>query len=232
LIFVEWKFVSVKHSARVFTKEEPALSKKTPMNSKNIMLLALCAVVIVVTSVWFFSPYRGGDTRSQAIPRDERTANGFASHSAPAGTGEAESQKPAAPVAPRDVVTASPAGSQLEGAAVSARVTVGGQPQTLAPNEIGNYPKVHIEAKATVPVTLSFAQGEPNDPVTVYAADGGHLDNIPHGGEVLRLDGSKTINFQFQANNDNGMYRVVVNKGGQATVLQFWVGPEQPFAER
>jgi hypothetical protein len=78
---------------------------------------------------------------------------------------------------------------------------------------------------------VSFPGGQPGDPVTVRVEDGGRLDDGAPG-KAGKLDADKAINFAFQANTEMGSYRVVVCKGVEERVLDFWAGEELPAANR
>ena len=137
---------------------------------------------------------------------------------------------PRAPVAP-----SAPAGNLRVdpplGARAVAKVNVKGSETKLLPDQNGEFARVLIDPRETVAVQLSFPEGAPGQQITVQVADGGVLDGKAPG-KALKLDDSKNITFSFRANEDPGLYRVLVSKGGDVRQLNFWVGPELPVANR
>lgn len=82
-----------------------------------------------------------------------------------------------------------------------------------------------------MPVKVHFPDAQPDEVAVVRVEDGGHLENgLPS--RVAKLDAGKNIEFSFQANADLGVYHVVVHKGGEDRVFDFWAGPETPVANR
>lgn len=125
-----------------------------------------------------------------------------------------------------ELSTPAPAGEQT-----IATVTNDGAQRSLTPNEIGHFPRVYIKANQTVPVEVSYPDGQLGDPVVIQVEDGGALDNAL-AAKVDKLDSLKKIAFKFTANADLGVYRIVLRKGADLRVLDFWVGDEQPMAQR
>ena len=125
-----------------------------------------------------------------------------------------------------ELSTPAPAGEQT-----IATVNNAGVQRTLTPNEIGHFPRVYINANQAVPVEVSYPDGQPDDPVVIQVEDGGNLDGSL-AAKLGKLDSLKKIAFKFTANADLGVYRVVLRKGADLRVLDFWVGDEQPMAQR
>jgi len=137
---------------------------------------------------------------------------------------------PRAPVAPSAPVGNLRVDPPL-GARAVAKVNVKGSDTTLQPDQNGEFARVPIDPRETVAVQVGFPEGFPGQQVTVEVADGGVLDGKAPG-KALKLDESKNISFSFRANDDPGLYRVLVSKGGDMRQLNFWVGPELPVANR
>jgi len=96
---------------------------------------------------------------------------------------------------------------------------------------MGHFPRVYIQPRQTVPVQVHFPEAEPGEVAVVRVEDGGHLENgVPS--RVAKLDTDKNIDFTFQANADLGVYHVIIHKGDEDRVLDFWAGPETPLANR
>jgi hypothetical protein len=113
---------------------------------------------------------------------------------------------------------------------VKASVTVGGQEYQLSSNQIGCFPRIYVEPQATIPVKLSYPDGNPGDSVVVEVEDGGHL-NGRQMAEVATLDDQKTVQFQFQTTEQSGIYRIALLNGADTKVLNFWVGQEPAVRE-
>ena len=137
---------------------------------------------------------------------------------------------PRAPVAPPKPVGNLKVDPPL-GQRTVAKVSVKGSDTTLQPDQNGEFARVLINPRETVAVQVGFPEGLPGQQVTVEVADGGALDGKAPG-KVLNLDESKNITFSFRANEDPGLYRVLVSKGGDVRQLNFWVGPELPVSNR
>jgi hypothetical protein len=109
-------------------------------------------------------------------------------------------------------------------AAPKATVTIGGTARELEADSLGLYPRMHVEAKSAIAVALGV---DPNEALEVLAADGGVLNG--KYSDVLAKGGAQgSAQFGFETNSGPGSYRVVINRGGTRSVLDFWVGPDLP----
>ena len=59
--------------------------------------------------------------------------------------------------------------------------------------------------------------------MVISVEDGGRLDN-DKGVKVMQLDREKKITFNFQVTGDPGIFRLLLTKGKDSKVVQFWVG--------
>jgi len=84
---------------------------------------------------------------------------------------------------------------------------------------------VPIGAKQNVPITVQYDQGSPGDPVAIQVLDGGGL-NGNQMAQSAKLDGTRSVNFVFQAGTQDGVYRVNLFNGNSNKTLFFWVGPQ------
>ena len=209
------------------------------MKTKHLTIIGIAAAVGIAAI--FGLARNGGDARKSAATPPHSTTSTRAAATI-AGSGAASTHPANATAAAARPATSSiqasaaapvgaPLAEPIPADATTARVTVDGKEQTLAQDDIGNYPVLNIKARTPIPVTLSFPKGQPGDAVLVRVEDGGKLD-AKDAAKLLNLDPKKLINFDFASNLDNGIYRIVATKGSETSVLQFWVGPEMPHAHR
>jgi hypothetical protein len=193
--------------------------------------MVVAAALVVLALVWRL---RGAH---QAEPdRDEQSAIGSAA-SGGAGENEGRWELPfSAARADRRTASAPQSGGgqqqlRAPGQKAVAKVIVGGQPQEVQPNQLGNFPRTSIAPKAAVPVEMVFPQGDPGQTIVVEAKDGGNF-----GGEalaqILKLDEQRRVAFTFHADTQPGIYRVSLRRGAEEAVLNFWVGEQLPVASR
>jgi hypothetical protein len=87
------------------------------------------------------------------------------------------------------------------------------------------FPLVSAGAGETVNVQFKFSLGAAGATLTAQPLDGGSvlINSLPIG-----LDG--TVSMQFQVGTLPGLYRMLLNAGGQLITLQFSVpNPEEPL---
>jgi hypothetical protein len=106
-----------------------------------------------------------------------------------------------------------------------ASVQVDGKSYQLTPNQLGNFQRINIPAKGVVQVSVAYPQNQAGDAVAVEVVDGGQL-NKGQMSEVAELDEQKNVQFQFQATDQSGIYRIALRSGADVKVLNFWVGQE------
>jgi hypothetical protein len=111
-----------------------------------------------------------------------------------------------------------------------ARIKLNGTVQALLPNQLGDFPRVGVDAKQVIPITVAYKDGNPGDPVMVQVQDGGALA----GGSMVQeaqLDDNGDISFDFKAGTQDGIYRITLVKANEQQTLNFWVGPAQQHQE-
>lgn len=114
-------------------------------------------------------------------------------------------------------------------APVEVVIRAGGEEHRPSSNELGYFERVYLQPREKASVSLTWPEAQPGDKVVMEVEDGGELDN----GKALQqqaLDGSGSLQFAFQASQYDGIHRVVLRRGRQMKVLDFWVGPELPLA--
>jgi hypothetical protein len=110
-------------------------------------------------------------------------------------------------------------------------VQIEGNPVALEPNVLGNYPRTYVAANAHLPIEIAYPDAEPGEVVGLEVEDGGKLDNQKIG-QAVKIGEDRQLRFGFQVNDEVGIYRVVLRRGGDQKMLEFWVGPENPIVAR
>jgi hypothetical protein len=72
----------------------------------------------------------------------------------------------------------------------------------------------------TVGIKLRFAPGASDNSLVAEALDGG---TIAQGQATSSLSADGTTSLQYQLGTSTGLYRVLLNQGGNVNVLQFWI---------
>ncbi len=117
------------------------------------------------------------------------------------------------------------------GEEAQASVRVGDTEYELTPNQLKMFPRIAgIQPGQKLPVSISYPKGVEGEPVVVEAQDGGLFENDKKV-QIDRLDHAKNLAFAFTAGHQAGVYRVVLRKGADQKMLDFWVGPEAPLRE-
>jgi hypothetical protein len=118
----------------------------------------------------------------------------------------------------------------VEGEVSDVFVKVGstGQKLHLTPNQGREFPRVYVREGETVQVRVEFTQSEPGSAVSISPQDGGNLSG--HPAKVSVLDSDRAIAFDYTASQNPGTHRVkLVTQSGDAHLLDFWAGPENPY---
>jgi|GEM_PF-2960636 len=193
------------------------------MQSKNLIPIIVALVVLV--SVYELFHRRFGQLHSASAPQ--------AAVSSATMVGNGDSARPLASQSgvPRSHALAVPIESLPERSSPIAQVYGKSHEATLSADRLGNFPRVYIQAKQKVLISLHFPQGHPNDSVSIRVEDGGLLDKGA-AARVLPLDSGSNVQFHFQASEDPGIYHVVVRDGADDWTFNFWVGPQLPMAKR
>lgn len=250
------------HSAAVLKARLPPASPSLAFTMKiraRVVLLAAFSLA-VGAAIFFAAQQRRGEkpaaAQKKSAPPETLAAPGVSGSPASVAPTAAGSAPPAiakgTPAAPPAAVAAVPSpapvpampaptpepvasstGDVASGdASMVASVTdAQGAVRELTPDNLGFFPRVYIEPRQVVPVRVNFADGRRDEVAVVRVEDGGRLEgNAP--AKTFNLDDKGSIGFAFQANADPGVYHVVVHRGGDERVLDFWVGPRMPAANR
>jgi hypothetical protein len=116
------------------------------------------------------------------------------------------------------------------GQMVIATVKVGEHSHKLSPNEMGNFDRVHVAPRQTIPVKLQYPEAQPGQSVVVQVMDGGTMvaPERPPGIDndlvrLLTLDASRCAEMAFTVTANGGMHRLVLTRDADKKVLDFWV---------
>jgi hypothetical protein len=95
----------------------------------------------------------------------------------------------------------------------------------LTPNALGLFPRVLLDKEQTVPISLSYPDGEPGEVLVISAEDGGQVNSsIPV--QTVKLDENRQVNFRFTTTQNEGVFRVTLRRAAEQQQFDFWVGPE------
>lgn len=121
-----------------------------------------------------------------------------------------------------------PAGKpHYEGEPVVAKVTTGksGRKLHLEVNQMGEYPRVQVDAGEAVNVRMQFQRSPAEMPLALTAQDGGGLAGSKPS-QSVRLASDRSATFEFTAGQNDGVHRVTVaTPAGEVKTFDFWVGP-------
>lgn len=118
---------------------------------------------------------------------------------------------------------------EVRGEMAIATIETDGQRRELRPNQIGEFPRVAAVVQQSIPLAISYPEGEPNQEVAVTVQDGGRIDEGQIA-RLLKLDTNRSIAFSFVTGQNDGIYRVSLRKGADTKTFSVWVGPELKLA--
>lgn len=102
---------------------------------------------------------------------------------------------------------------------------------TIKANHAGAFPRLsNIQPNENISIVISYPKADIGEQVIITVQDGGKLDN-GRKIKVMQISKQKQLSFRFQVTEDLGLYRLVLNKGQDNKVLQFWVGNEPVITE-
>lgn len=217
---------------------------KTPSRS---LLITSAVLLAVAAAAWFFAPRAVSPLSSEATSVSDRAPSALSSPLTGEATAPSRTVASPSPVSPATGKAVAPAGaptavppeiavlkalkSSGEGRVVAC-AQVGNRMYTLRPNELGDCPRVYVQAGDKIQVAMVFRDGNPGDPVVVEPEDGGEILETAEAVKVARLDEDLRLAFGFQVSENHGTHRVVLRRGGESQVLDFWVGEPPTLAIR
>ena len=94
----------------------------------------------------------------------------------------------------------------------------------LRAGEDGNFPLVAVASGETINIQIRLPASFAKSALVAQALDGG---TIPAGQQDSKVVADGTATIQFQAPNDPGLYRILLNSSGISATLSFWVAGAQ-----
>ena len=107
-----------------------------------------------------------------------------------------------------------------------ARVTLGDR--TVAPrNRVAHFERLKVAPEQEIPIEVSWPEDRTSTEVLCHAIAGGTIDR---GGNAQRLPitPGQPVKFTFKTGHESGLYEVVLRRGTQEEVLEFWVPTPHP----
>lgn len=102
----------------------------------------------------------------------------------------------------------------------------------LEPNEFGLFDRISdVSPLEVIPIAMAYPEGNEGEKVVIIVQDGGQLDNGKRV-KLVQLDKRKKVSFDFQVTSSPGIYRVMLRKGNDTKVLQFWVGAAPAISKK
>jgi hypothetical protein len=125
--------------------------------------------------------------------------------------------------APPQIAPAQPEPAPAKGEAV---IELGGR--SIKPeNNAGQFQRVAVGPKETVPIRLSWPDDTTHSDVFVQAVHGGKI-NGGSNNKRFALGPDKTVSFTFTPGGGPGSYQIALRRGTAEEALQFWVPTENP----
>ena len=125
--------------------------------------------------------------------------------------------------------SASAQSAGISGERAYARITRSKQALTVNPSQVGNFPTIDVRPQAAIQIEVIYLEGTAGQAVTLTAQEGGTLGNGKPTQDIT-LDSQKKAVFTFATGSGRGLYQVLLRKGTDFKVLEFWVGEKLPVA--
>jgi YD repeat-containing protein len=110
----------------------------------------------------------------------------------------------------------------IDGEKATCKITFNGKVFEPKLNQIGYFDRVlHIPALTKISVEVYYPDGNINDKIVLFVEDGGKLDS-DKATETVQLNNQKRLSFNFETVAQPGLFRVVLKKGNDTKVVQFW----------
>ncbi len=116
------------------------------------------------------------------------------------------------------------------GPSAEAFVRSGDQRVSLTPNQAGHFPYVYLPMKGSASVAVQLPESEPGTKIGVSVLDGGFIgeSKANSNATIMQVDAQNMVKFTFQADQNDGTFRVLVQDGNTPMVVNFWVGEQHP----
>ena len=179
------------------------------------LIIAALAVAVIIALVVF--------SRSSAPPPP-----------AAAGTGQpatGSTAKPAVAPASASVVSTSvhrPSLPLPEPAAPVgvAKVTLDGR-EITPPNHVAHFERIKVAPLQDIPIEVAWPADRTSTEVLAHAIQGGTIDRAGNS-RRLPLTAGVPVKFTFTAGHEAGLYEILLRRGTQEEVLEFWVPTSHP----
>lgn len=106
-----------------------------------------------------------------------------------------------------------------------------GKQYELTPNQVGAFQRIYVKPSEQIPVQVAYPEGKPGETVTIEAEDSGRVVGAKGWVSLEQLDEQSALSFVFQVSENLGTHRVLLRKGRDVKVLDFWVGNELPLRQ-
>ncbi len=186
-----------------------------------------CVVFGVILIAWVGVAWYGKDKSN--LFSEVSGASGASPTTTSVRASSSISSKPALPAPKLNPISVS-SYEAVHGKEAHSVVVVNKKRMELTSNIAGEFPRVQVKPKETIPVRVTFPGGDPGDFVMIEAKDGGHLENR----KIVKptaLDAKRGVDFEFTTNQEEGVYRVLVRRGSDQRLLDFWVGEPIPVRQ-
>ena len=192
------------------------------MNRRTLLLLP-AALLVAGGAILYVSTVTAplpATTPSSELSPETKSADRVASPSS-------ETKSPGTvPNAGGQVIHESPPRPEPEPPAGVARVTLG--EREIAPkNRVAHFERIKVTAQQEIPIEVAWPEDKTSTEVLCHAIAGGKIDN---GGNALRLPikQGEPVKFTFKTDHEAGLYQVVLRRGIQEEVMEFWVPTTHP----
>jgi hypothetical protein len=101
----------------------------------------------------------------------------------------------------------------------------------LRPNDMGLLPQLNVEPEEPITVTLSLPESSPGDSIYLELPNGGGFPNETAMGKVLKVGKSRSITFDFRADESRGNCTLHIRQAGHTRTLPLWIGEPQALAQ-
>lgn len=107
-----------------------------------------------------------------------------------------------------------------------AKVTLGGKELT-PPNHVAHFERIKVAPLQDISVEVVWPADRTSTEVLAHAIDGGTIDRAGNN-RLLPLKPGEPVRFTFNAGRGAGLYQVLLRRGTQEEVLEFWVPSPHP----
>lgn len=107
-----------------------------------------------------------------------------------------------------------------------AKVTLGEREITPV-NRVAHFERIKIAPAQAVPIEVAWPEDRTSTEVLAHAIDGGTIDRATNS-RLIALTPGEPVRFTFTSGHGAGLYQVLLRRGTQEEVLEFWVPTTHP----